>query len=237
MISEPKRPTSTTELKSLKEEPSMSKFETKVSRWAAVQTRDPAADGKFVYCVKTTGIYCRPVCKARLARRSNVMFHNDSNAAEADGFRPCMRCKPDLENYDPRSAVVSRACSTIKADVSQGKEPSLRDLAAEAGLTQSHFHRVFKGVMGVTPKTHASALLAQNKAITGNPRSRPGSMTPSFGHSSSASISPQASGVALTPPAVARWQHSNALEASSTSGMIPYSWQTQIEFTVQQWQA
>ena len=133
-------------------------FETESSRWAAVQSRDRSADGKFVYCVKTTGIYCRPVCKARLARRSNVTFHNDSNAAGADGFRPCMRCKPELERHDPQSDVISKACSMMRASADQGKESSLRDLAAEAGLTQWHFHRVFKSVTGVTPRsTHKMA--------------------------------------------------------------------------------
>jgi len=65
------------------------------SRWAAVVGRDGAADGVFYYSVKTTGVYCRPSCAARLARRENVRFHPTRAEAEAAGFRPCKRCKPN----------------------------------------------------------------------------------------------------------------------------------------------
>jgi AraC family transcriptional regulator of adaptative response/methylated-DNA-[protein]-cysteine methyltransferase len=218
----------------------MPKFETEASRWAAVQSRDSSADGSFVYSVKTTGIYCRPICKARLARRSNVSFHNDSKSAEADGFRPCMRCKPELERYDPQSEVISRACSTMQASAAQGKESTLKDLANEAGLTQSHFHRVFKSVMGVTPKTHAAALLGKNRAIAEVPSSRPGSLTPSLGRSSSASNGPLTPCVLPTPPAIADWQDACALEATEAALMTKISsdcLQSQIEVTIQPWQS
>jgi AraC family transcriptional regulator of adaptative response/methylated-DNA-[protein]-cysteine methyltransferase len=215
-------------------------FKTDTSRWAAVQSRDSSADGKFVYCVKTTGIYCRPICKARLARRANVTFRNDSNSAQAEGFRPCMRCKPELERYDPQSEVISKACSMMQASASQGKDSSLKDLAAEAGLTQSHFHRVFKTVMGVTPKTHAVALLGQNRATTEVPISRPGSLTPSLGYSSGASNGPQTPRAARTPSAVVEWQDSSALEVTeptSNTKASPNCLQSQIEFTIQPWQS
>src|ERR1700722_1406129 len=216
----------------------MSMFETESSRWVAVQSRDRSADGKFVYCVKTTGIYCRPVCKARLARRSNVTFHNDSNAAEADGFRPCMRCKPELERHDPQSDVISKACSTMRASADQGKESSLRDLAAEAGLTQWHFHRVFKSVTGVTPKSHAAALLGKSRTTVEVPSSRPGSLTPSYSQSSSASTGPQTPNMAPTPPAMGEWEESKSLEnfePISITKMSPECPQPQIEFTIQPW--
>ena len=64
------------------------------ARWAAVERRDRAADGAFVYAVATTGVYCRPSCPARRARRGNVGFHPTPAAAEAAGFRPCRRCRP-----------------------------------------------------------------------------------------------------------------------------------------------
>src|SRR5437868_13715421 len=72
-------------------------------RWAAVVARDPTADGAFFYSVRTTGVYCRPSCKARLAQPENVDFHASTREAEAAGFRPCERCRPqpDLnENLD-----------------------------------------------------------------------------------------------------------------------------------------
>jgi AraC family transcriptional regulator of adaptative response/methylated-DNA-[protein]-cysteine methyltransferase len=62
--------------------------------WHAVQTRDRAQDGTFVYGVRTTGIYCRPSCPSRPARRENVTFHADWTAAEAAGLRACLRCRP-----------------------------------------------------------------------------------------------------------------------------------------------
>ncbi|HBZ05250.1 MAG TPA: bifunctional transcriptional activator/DNA repair enzyme protein Ada, partial [Massilia sp.] len=65
------------------------------ARWAAVQARERAADGVFYYSVRTTGVYCRPSCAARPARRENVAFHASREAAESAGFRPCLRCRPD----------------------------------------------------------------------------------------------------------------------------------------------
>lgn len=68
---------------------------TDVDKWAALARRDPAADGRFVYAVRTTGVYCRPSCPARPARRENVRFHATCAEAEAAGFRPCKRCRPE----------------------------------------------------------------------------------------------------------------------------------------------
>lgn len=70
-------------------------FETESARWAALAARDAAADGAFFYSVRTTGVYCRPSCAARPARPENVAFHATTEDAEAAGFRPCKRCKPD----------------------------------------------------------------------------------------------------------------------------------------------
>ena len=101
------------------------------SRWTAVVARDRRADEVFWYSVATTGVYCRPSCGARLARRENVAFHDDRAAAEAAGFRPCKRCRPDQPPREALWAVaVTRACRRIEtADVA----PALATLAAEAG--------------------------------------------------------------------------------------------------------
>ena len=69
--------------------------ETDETRWQAVQRRDAAADGRFVYAVATTGVYCRPSCAARPARRENVSFYRAPADAEAAGFRACKRFRPD----------------------------------------------------------------------------------------------------------------------------------------------
>src|SRR5918997_4263751 len=80
-------------------------------RWASVVARDRAADGKFLYSVRTTGVYCRPSCAARLARPENVRFHPTRAEAERAGFRPCKRCKPDQPSPAKRHAVkVAEAC-------------------------------------------------------------------------------------------------------------------------------
>ncbi len=125
------------------------------ARWAAVQRRDPAADGEFLYSVKTTGVYCRPSCAARPARRENVAFHADPAAAEAAGFRACKRCRPDgPSRAEEQAAAVAAACRTID---SAEELPDLDRLAAGAGMSRFHFHRVFKSVTGVTPKAYAAA--------------------------------------------------------------------------------
>ena len=91
-------------------------------RWKAVLSRDPAADGAFYYSVRTTGVYCRPNCPARLARRENVGFHDTSDDAERAGFRACKRCRPgETSLAERRAAVVERACRAIEGS---GEMPS-----------------------------------------------------------------------------------------------------------------
>ena len=123
-------------------------------RWAKVMARDAASDGSFVYSVKTTGVYCRPSCAARLANPANVRFHTTPADARAAGFRACKRCKPDLGRVLPHAAKVAEAARRIAASEEM---PSLKSLAAKAGLSPHHFHRVFKSVTGLTPKDYAVA--------------------------------------------------------------------------------
>jgi AraC family transcriptional regulator, regulatory protein of adaptative response / methylated-DNA-[protein]-cysteine methyltransferase len=124
-------------------------------RWARVLGRDHSADGTFWYSVATTGVYCRPSCPSRAANPRNVRFHDTIAAAQAAGFNPCKRCKPDQPSPDVQNAAtVARACRLIE----QAEEmPPLADLAEAAGLSPSYFHRVFKSVTGVTPKDYAVA--------------------------------------------------------------------------------
>src|SRR5215469_4855023 len=89
-------------------------FTTDQDRWAAVVRRDAAADDLFYYSVSTTGVYCRPSCAARLARREHVQFHATREDAERAGFRPCKRCKPDQPRREERyAAAVAKACRRI----------------------------------------------------------------------------------------------------------------------------
>ncbi len=124
-------------------------------RWRAVIARNRAFDGKFYYSVRTTGVYCRPSCAARLAKPENVAFHPTCADAERAGFRPCKRCKPAQAGLrEQQAATVAEICRTIEA---ADEPPSLAALARRAGLSPYHFHRVFKAVTGVTPKAYASA--------------------------------------------------------------------------------
>ena len=122
-------------------------------RWAAVQARDKAFDGRFVTGVLTTGIYCRPSCAARHPLRENVRFFADGAAARATGLRPCKRCLPDDVARD-ESAVI-KAIAAIK----QSEEPlALADLAARTGYSPTHFQRVFTRHTGLSPAAYARAL-------------------------------------------------------------------------------
>lgn len=128
-------------------------------RWAAVGRRDRQADGLFYYAVQTTGVYCRPSCPARLARRENVQFYTTGAAAEQAGFRPCKRCRPHEAARAAQHAVaVEKACRLIEQTETS---PCLAALADAAGMSRYHFHRVFKAITGVTPKAYAAAHRAQ----------------------------------------------------------------------------
>ena len=125
------------------------------TRWAAVVARDPEFDGQFYYSVASTGVFCRPSCAARLALRRNVAFHPTPAEAQAAGFRPCKRCKPTEPTLAERYAqTVAEACRAIEAAETQ---PSLSELAKTAQLSPYHFHRIFKALTGVTPKSYADA--------------------------------------------------------------------------------
>ena len=124
-------------------------------RWAAVVARDRSADGRFFYSVRTTGVYCRPSCAARLANPKNVRFYDSAAKAQAAGFRPCKRCKPHQPPLEQQhAALVANACRAIEMAETV---PSLASLAPASGLSPHHFHRVFKAVTGLTPREYAVA--------------------------------------------------------------------------------
>lgn len=125
------------------------------ARWAAVRGRDRGADGAFVYGVLTTGVYCRPGCASRAPRRANVRFFGTPDEAEAAGLRPCKRCAPRADRPDQaEAAAIARAVAAIEA---ADEPPTLRELAAAAGLSPFYFHRRFKAALGVTPAAYARA--------------------------------------------------------------------------------
>ena len=134
-------------------------YETEDQRWAAVQARDPAADGQFVYAVRTTGVYCQPSSATRLPKRENVEFFDSAQDAEAAGYRYSRRLHGDQTSAAAeRAAIVARACRLIETSETQ---PSLEQLAAEVGKSPFHFHRLFKAETGLTPKAYSSAYRAR----------------------------------------------------------------------------
>ena len=123
--------------------------------WTAVCRRMPGDDTAFVYAVRTTGIYCRPICASKRPLRCNVEFHPTPQAAAAAGYRPCKRCRPDATHPQAaRDAAMARVCRLI--DVSDHM-PSIDELARVAAMSPSHFHRVFKATLGLTPRSYAAA--------------------------------------------------------------------------------
>lgn len=128
-------------------------------RWQAVVRRDASADDLFVYAVKTTGIYCQPSSSSRLPKRENVEFFASAQDAEAAGYRASRRVKADsVTAATIRSALVVEACRLIDSSETQ---PNLDALAAQAGLSKFHFHRVFKAETGLTPKAYSVASRAR----------------------------------------------------------------------------
>lgn len=117
---------------------------------AAVATRDAAYDGRFVYAVVTTGVYCRPSCGARPARPENLRFFADPAQAAAAGYRPCKRCRPD--EAVPRLAELVAVARHLEA---HSDEPlTLKTLAARFGWSPSRLQKSFKAAFGVTPKAY-----------------------------------------------------------------------------------
>src|ERR1700678_3310366 len=102
-------------------------------RWAALRGRDAAADGTFVYAVKTTGVFCRPSCPARPARPENVRFFATGAQAEASGYRACLRCRPlAAEGRDPMTGRVEALAAFIRAHTEEAPPRARRPARPES---------------------------------------------------------------------------------------------------------
>jgi AraC family transcriptional regulator of adaptative response/methylated-DNA-[protein]-cysteine methyltransferase len=128
-------------------------------RWHAVQQRDSAAADRFVYAVRTTGVYAFPGSRARLPDPRNVEYFDSPAAAEAAGYRASRRADAAPERARARqAAIVAQACRRLAGE---SPAPGLNELAVQARLSPYHFHRVFKALTGLTPKGFAQAQRAR----------------------------------------------------------------------------
>jgi AraC family transcriptional regulator, regulatory protein of adaptative response / methylated-DNA-[protein]-cysteine methyltransferase len=124
-------------------------------RWKAVVARDSAHDGEFVFAVSSTGIYCRPSCPARRARRGNVMFFSHPEQAEKAGFRACLRCRPRSVSGNPQSDWAKEVCRYIEQHLD---EPiTLSGLGKVFRQSSFHLQRRFKAALGITPREYADS--------------------------------------------------------------------------------
>jgi AraC family transcriptional regulator of adaptative response/methylated-DNA-[protein]-cysteine methyltransferase len=122
------------------------------SKWQQILARDARQDGRFVFAVRTTGIYCRPSCPSRRPRRDSVEFFGSPNDAERAGYRACLRCKPT--EISSQARLVTRARQIL--DSAEGSV-TLAELGKQIGLSPFHLQRLFKRATGVTPREYQSA--------------------------------------------------------------------------------
>lgn len=121
--------------------------------YAAIERRDPAADGLFFTAVRTTRIYCRPVCPARTPARDHVAFYASAAAAQAAGFRPCLRCRPETAPDSPAWAGTLASIHRALRLIDDGAlvEGSVAALAERLGMSDRHLRRLFVEHLGLTP--------------------------------------------------------------------------------------
>ncbi len=133
----------------------MNMNKTDESCWQAVQTRDANHDGKFVFAVSSTGVYCRPSCPARRPRRENVAFFGKPDAAEKAGYRACLRCRPQAHRGNPQTETIKAICRYIEQHLD---EPvTLARLGSVFHQSPFHLQRTFKAALGITPRAYAES--------------------------------------------------------------------------------
>ena len=123
--------------------------------YRAIQARDARFDGRFFTAVHTTGIYCRPICPARCPKLANVDFYPSAAAAQAAGFRPCLRCRPEcspeLGAWRGTSSTVSRALALIAEGGLDDAQASVDSLALRLGIGERQLRRLFERHLGASP--------------------------------------------------------------------------------------
>ena len=140
--------------------------------YLALKTHDARFDGRLFVGVTSTGIYCRPVCRVRTPLRRNCQFFANAASAERGGFRPCLRCRPELSPglslADSSQVLAQHAARLIELAARSGADPYLPDIAAQLGVTDRHLRRIFRLAHGVTPIDYLSTqrLLLAKQLLT-----------------------------------------------------------------------
>ena len=138
--------------------------------YRALRTHDPRFDGRFFVGVSSTRIYCRPVCTVRMPRRENCHFFASAAAAEVEGYRPCLRCRPELApgnaSVDAIARLAQGAVGLIEDGVLDGG--GIEHLSARVGVTSRHLRRIFDAEFGVSPIEYAQTqrLLLAKRLLT-----------------------------------------------------------------------
>ncbi|MEX2473720.1 AlkA N-terminal domain-containing protein [Marinobacter sp.] len=127
--------------------------------YQALKTRDARFDGRFYTAVLTTGIFCRPICPAVTPKRGNVRFYPSAETAMANGFRPCLRCRPEAAPGSPAAAGVHTTLARAVRLVEEGAldNGSVAELAERLGITDRYLRQLYKRHTGATPQQHAQA--------------------------------------------------------------------------------
>jgi AraC family transcriptional regulator of adaptative response/methylated-DNA-[protein]-cysteine methyltransferase len=120
--------------------------------WAAVEARDGGSDGRFVYAVRSTGVYCRPSCPSRRPLRRHVAFFGTPDEAEAAGYRACRRCRPG----GGEASIVERVRRACRIVDTAAEPPTLRSLARAVGASPFHLQRAFTRIVGLSPHEYAA---------------------------------------------------------------------------------
>ena len=191
-------------------------------RWQAVIARDSGFDGRFVFAVSSTGIYCRPSCPSRRPLRERVSFFPLPEAAEQAGFRACRRCHPKRARLvDPHVTMVQRACRLIEKN--QDETMNLETLRKHLGLSSFHLQRTFKNIMGITPREYAEACRTNRfKSSVRGGESVTGAMYDAGYGSSSRLYERAGAELGMTPATYSRAGHEMVIDYATAKSPLGY---------------
>lgn len=140
---------------------------TYAEKWRAFIKKDSTFDGVFYTAVKTTGIFCKPSCRARKPLEKNVIFYNSIKEAKQNGFRPCKICEPEGKTVGNLEDIIIKLRDYL--DLQYAKQINFLEFSKQNGISQNYLTRVFKKKYSMTPKVylikvridHASTLLKE----------------------------------------------------------------------------